>query len=206
LLTECHYGRVGQYEIWLYWHYIQYWILGVPYQKFPFLAPKLPRMNERNIFGIGHQFDYKFTNRLSDKNANNLVYTIPNIRNSCNDSTKIPHKLRQLLRKKLSSLIVLLFPSSKMGCGISLGQEFRKTLYKDWLEICIPKFQIQFTWFLGWKAVQILKGNSINAKTTNLILSDGFKYWLSRKSIPTVRSHQLYSSEQFILSGIGITT
>jgi hypothetical protein len=37
----------------------------------------------KKFFGIGHQLDYRYTHRSSDGNsANNLAYTIPNIRNT----------------------------------------------------------------------------------------------------------------------------
>lgn len=40
-------------------------------------------LNEKNFMGIGHEFKNKFTNRFSDgKNAYNLDYTVPNIKNS----------------------------------------------------------------------------------------------------------------------------
>jgi hypothetical protein len=47
-------------------------------------------IRDRNFFGFGHQLDYKFTNRFADgKNANNVSYSIPNIKNSCNGNSTI---------------------------------------------------------------------------------------------------------------------
>jgi hypothetical protein len=40
-------------------------------------------LKERKNFGIGYQLDYRYTHRSSDgESANNLAYTIPNIKNT----------------------------------------------------------------------------------------------------------------------------
>jgi hypothetical protein len=167
-------------------------------------------LNERNIFGIGHQFDYKFTNRLSDgKNANNLVYTIPNIRNSFVTTVLKYHiNLDNYYEKSIVFDRPFYSPLAKWAAGISLGQEFRKdTLQGIDLKYVSQNFKYSSHDFWVGKAVQILKGNSINAKTTNLILSGRFLN-IDYQESPSLLYDPInfYSSEQFILSGIGITT
>jgi hypothetical protein len=80
-------------------------------------------LKERNFFGIGHQLDY--THRSSDGSANNLAYTIPNIRNTF---VKTLFKYQNDLDKyeKHSSGTTFLFPLAKWAGGIYLGQQFRK--------------------------------------------------------------------------------
>jgi hypothetical protein len=167
-------------------------------------------LNERNIFGIGHQFDYKFTNRLSDgKNANNLVYTIPNIRNSFVKTVlKYNINLENYYEKSIVLERPFYSPLAKWAAGISLDQQFRKdTLQGIDLKYVSQNFKYSTHDFWVGKAVQILKGSSINAKTTNLILSGRFLN-IDYHESPSLLYDPInfYSNEQFILSGIGITT
>jgi hypothetical protein len=167
-------------------------------------------LNERNIFGIGHQFDYKFTNRLSDgKNANNLVYTIPNIRNSFVKTVlKYNINLENYYEKSIVLERPFYSPLAKWAAGISLDQQFKKdTLQGIDLKYVSQNFKYSTHDFWVGKAVQILKGSSINAKTTNLILSGRFLN-IDYHESPSLLYDPInfYSNEQFILSGIGITT
>jgi hypothetical protein len=165
---------------------------------------------ERNIFGIGHQFDYKFTNKLSDgKNANNLVYTVPNIRNSFVKTVLKYHiNLDDYYEKSIVFDRPFYSPLAKWAAGISLNQSFRKdTLQGTDLKYVPQNFKYSSHDFWVGKAVQILKGNTINAKTTNLILSGRFLN-INYQESPSLLYDPIsfYSNEQFILSGIGITT
>jgi hypothetical protein len=167
-------------------------------------------LNERNIFGIGHQFDYKFTNRLSDgKNANSLMYTIPNIRNSFIKTVlKYQINLDNYYDKSIVFDRPFYSPLAKWAAGISLDQQFRKdTLQGTDLKYVSQNFKYSSHDFWVGKAVQILKGRTINAKTTNLILSGRFLN-IDYHESPTLLYDPInfYSDEQFILSGIGIST
>jgi hypothetical protein len=167
-------------------------------------------LNERNIFGIGHQFDYKFTNRLSDgKSANNLVYTVPNIMNSFVTTVlKYQINLDNYYEKSIVFDRPFYSPLAKWAAGISLDQQFRKdTLQGIDLKYVSQNFKYSSHDFWVGKAVQILKGSTINAKTTNLILSGRFLN-IDYQESPTLLYDPInfYSDEQFILSGIGIST
>jgi hypothetical protein len=167
-------------------------------------------LNERNILGIGHQFDYKFTNRLSDgKNANSLIYTVPNIRNSfINTVLKYQINLDNYYEKSIIFSRPFYSPLAKWAAGISLDQQFRKdTLQGTDLKYVSQNFKYSTHDFWIGKAVQILKGRTINAKTTNLILSGRFLN-IDYHESPTLLYDPInfYSDEQFILSGIGIST
>src|SRR3970282_1467751 len=134
-------------------------------------------LNERNFFGIGHQFDYRFTNRSSDgKTANNLAYTIPNIRNTFIKTTLKYHiNLDNYYEKSIAIERPFYPPLTKWAAGIALDQQFRKdTLQGPDLIYVNQNFKYSSHDFWIGKAVQILKGSSENAKTTNLIISGGF--------------------------------
>lgn len=167
-------------------------------------------LNERNFFGIGHQFDYKFTNRSSDgKTANNLAYTVPNIRNTF-IKTKLKYNidLDNYYEKSISFERPFYSPLTKWAAGISLDQQFRKdTLQGIDLKYANQNFKYSSHDFWIGKAVQILKGNTVNSKTTNLIVSARFLN-INYIEKPTIAYDPIdfYSNEKFIMSGIGITT
>ncbi|SDX41325.1 BamA/TamA family outer membrane protein [Flavobacterium degerlachei] len=167
-------------------------------------------LNERNFFGIGHQFDYKFTNRSSDgKTANNLAYTIPNIRNTF-IKTKLKYQidLDNYYEKSISLERPFYSPLTKWAGGISLAQQFRK----DTLQGIDSKYENQnfkyssHDFWIG-KSVPIFKGSAVNSKTTNLIISGRFLN-INYVESPTAAYDPIdfYSNEKFILSGIGINT
>lgn len=167
-------------------------------------------LNERNFFGIGHQFDYKFTNRSSDgKTANNLAYTVPNIRNTF-IKTKLKYNidLDNYYEKSISFERPFYSPLTKWAAGISLDQQFRKdTLQGIDLKYATQNFKYSSHDFWVGKAVQIFKGNTVNSKTTNLIVSARFLN-INYVEKPTIAYDPIdfYSNEKFIMSGIGITT
>ncbi|HEY4619083.1 MAG TPA: hypothetical protein VIH09_12895 [Flavobacterium sp.] len=167
-------------------------------------------LNERNFFGIGHQFDYRFTNRSSDgKTANNLAYTIPNIRNTFIKTTLKYHiNLDNYYEKSIAIERPFYSPLTKWAAGIALDQQFRKdTLQGPDLIYVNQNFKYSSHDFWIGKAVQILKGSSENAKTTNLIISGRFLN-INYLESPEIAYDPInfYTAEKFFLSGIGITT
>lgn len=167
-------------------------------------------LNERNFFGIGHQFDYKFTNRSSDgKTANNLAYTIPNIRNTF-IKTKLKYQidLDNYYEKSISFERPFYSPLTKWAGGISLAQQFRKdTLQGIDLKYENQNFKYSSHDFWVGKAVPIFKASAKNSKTTNLIVSGRFLN-INYVESPTTAYDPIdfFSNEKLILSGIGITT
>jgi hypothetical protein len=167
-------------------------------------------LNERNFFGIGHQFDYKFTNRSSDgKTANNLAYTVPNIRNTfIKTILKYRIDLDNYYEKSIAFERPFYSPLTKWAAGISLNQQFRKdTLQGVDLKYVSQNFKYSSHDFWIGKSVPIFKGNTINEKTTNLIISGRFLN-INYLESPTVAYDPInfYSAEKLFLSGIGITT
>lgn len=167
-------------------------------------------LSERNIFGIGHQFDYRFTNRSSDgKNANDLAYTIPNIRHTF-IKTVLQYRidLDDNYSKNASIERPFYSPLTKWAGGIYLDQQFRTDTIQD-LNQQYAKQNFKYSSHDFWiaKAFQIFKGNTIEEKTTNLIISGRL---LNKNYIesPAVDYDPIsfYADETFLLSGIGINT
>jgi hypothetical protein len=165
---------------------------------------------ERNFFGIGHQLDYIYTHRSTDgKNANNLGYIVPNIRNTF-IKTILKYQ-NDLDNNYVKSIVVerpFYSPLAKWAGGIALDQQFRKdTLQGADLTYVKQNFKFSSHDFWFGKAFQIFKGNTINDQTTNLILSGRFLNidYLESPSI-AYDPINFYSAEKLILSGIGINT
>jgi hypothetical protein len=167
-------------------------------------------LKERNFFGIGHQLDYRYTHRSSDgKSANNLAYTIPNIKNTFVKTLfKYQNDLDKYYEKSIAVERPFYSPLAKWAGGIYLGQQFRKdTLQGADLTYVEQKFKFSSHDFWIGKAFQIFKGNTLNDRTTNLIVSGRFLN-VNYLESPTAEYDPInfYSGEQLVLSGIGVNT
>lgn len=167
-------------------------------------------IDEHNFLGSGHEFDNRYTNRFSDgKKAFSLDYIIPNIKNTFISTTLGYHiDLDNYFSKSLNIERPFYSPFTKWAGGIYLDQQFRKDTLQDANLIYAKqnfKYDSQDYW-MG-HAFRIFKGNTINERTTNLILSGRFLNVKYHES-PTIIYDPIsfYSGEKFFLSGIGITT
>ncbi|GIZ07708.1 hypothetical protein FUMI01_04350 [Flavobacterium sp. UMI-01] len=165
-------------------------------------------LNEKNFFGTGQQFDYRFTNRFVDgQDAHNLSYTIPNIKNSYTRSVfKYNINLDGFYDKGI--LIERPFYSSltKWAGGIYLNQTFSQdSLQAIDLTYSKQNFKNNIHDFWLGKAFPLYKNDTLYKKSTNLILSGRFmnKAYTESPDIafdPT----QFYNDEKLMLIGIGI--
>lgn len=167
-------------------------------------------LNENNFFGTGQQFDYRFTNRFTDgKNANNLIYSIPNIKNTfIGTRLKYQTDLDNYYTKSIAIERPFYSPLTKWAGGIYLEQQFRKDSLQG-LDLLYLNQNFKFSSHNLWvgKAFKLFQGNSINERTTNLILSAGFmnKNYIEKPSIK-YDPIDFYSNEKLMLLGIGINT
>jgi hypothetical protein len=143
--------------------------------KFHYQLLKIHWVKERNFLVLVISWTI-YTHRSSDgKSANNLAYTIPNIRNTF---VKTLFKYQNDLDKYYEKSIAVerpFYPLSKMGRWY-LGQQFRKdTIQGADLTYVEQNFKFSSHDFWVGKAFQIFKGNTLNDRTTNLIVSKRFK-------------------------------
>lgn len=166
-------------------------------------------LRDQNFMGTGHTLNTDFRNSFKDeKNAYNLGYAIPNVRNTFIQTTLNYYvDLDNNYGKSINIDRPFYSPFAKWAGGISLDQKFRKDTLKD-INLIYAKQNFKFNsqdYWLG-HAFRIFKGSTENDRTTNLILSGRFlniKYTES----PTIAYDptSFYSSEKFFLSGIGIS-
>ncbi len=167
-------------------------------------------LKERNFAGIGHQLDYYYSNRRRDgKDANNISYLIPNIKNTF---IKIELKYNVDFDKYYSKGITIerpfYSPLTKWAAGIALNQNYLKDSIQDIDDTYTSQnFKYNTHDFWAGSAFHIIKADAITERTTNLIISARFlnmNYSISPSE--TLDPIDFYSSEKLLLSGIGINT
>lgn len=168
------------------------------------------KLNERNFFGSGHTLNTQYQKRFADgKNAYNLEYIVPNVENTFIE-TKLNYSIDLDENYKKGIIINRPFysPFAKWAGGIEFNQQFRKDSVAD-ANLLFQRQNFKSNTQDYWigHSFKMTRDNSENSRVTNLIVSGRFlnlKYLES----PAIEydSINFYSSEQFFLSGIGITT
>lgn len=165
---------------------------------------------ERNFFGSGHALKSQYQKRYSDgKNAYNLEYVVPNIKNTFITTTLLYFKdLEDNYGKTITVDRPFFSPFAKWAGGVNLNQQFRNdTLTDANLVYAKQRFKYNSHDFWGGFAVRISKDSTENNKVSNLIITARFLN-LDYLESPSVEYDPIgfFSSEQFFLSGIGIST
>jgi len=158
-------------------------------------------LTEENVFGLGHEYSNSFTRNISNGiNAYSTNYIVPNIKNTY-ISTTLHYETDEYANFNKSLNIDRLFysPLAKWAGGVSI---------KSINSVTTPlkyKYNAQDYW-AGY-ATQVFKGNSLDERTTNLVLTTRYfhKHFLE---MPTILEDPLayFSDENFYLAGIGIST
>ncbi len=165
---------------------------------------------EKNFLGFGHEFSNSFTwYPATGKLAYNTKYFIPNIRNTyVNATLHYGTDQYQNLVKSVAIDRPFFSPFAKWAGGINFTQQSRRDSIpaSDSLSILEHyKFNSQDYW--AGSAVQLVKGNTENHRTTNFISTLRF-FRVRYLELPaeTLDTLHVYSDENFYLTGIGIST
>jgi hypothetical protein len=168
------------------------------------------QLNERNFFGSGHSLNSQYKKRYGDgQSAYKLEYIIPNIKNTF-VVTKLNYfkDLDGNYGKTIAMERPFFSPFAKWAGGIDVNQQFRTdTLSNANLDYARQRFKYNSQDFWGGYAFRISKDSTESHRVTNLIFSGRFLN-VDYLESPTVDYDPIdfYSSEQFFLSGIGIST
>jgi len=168
------------------------------------------QLNERNFFGSGHTLNSQYQKRYDDgNNAYILEYIVPNIKNTFIKTAVLYFKdLDDNYGKSLTIDRPFYSPLAKWAGGVNLNQQFRTdTLTDTNLVYAKQRFKYNSQDFWGGYAFRISKDSTENSRVTNLIVSGRFLN-VNYIESPTIDYDPIdfYSSEQFFLSGIGIST
>ena len=167
-------------------------------------------VTDKNFMGLGHSFEniYKWYYTTSS-NAYETIYNIPNI-----DNTYIGGTLRYLNDKEnqeIKSVNVerkFYSPLTRWAGGVLLAEQLDKKIYVgvDSLEVSTPvRYNTADLW--TGRQWQLFKGNSVSSRSTNLVLSArALQVRYSTTPPPIYDSLNVYSSENFYLAGIGISS
>lgn len=165
---------------------------------------------DRNFLGFGHEFQNAFTRNFSSGiNSFNTNYSISNIRNT------FIHTIFHYgvdgygnFERTLDIERPFYSPLAKWAAGAYIAYQYKKDSLKYIDSVYVPlnlKFSTQDYW--AGKAIQVFKGNSVDERTTNLILSGRYlrvRYF--EKPSDLYDPLHNYSTEDFYLAGIGIST
>ena len=167
-------------------------------------------LTEKNFLGSGHEFQNALTRNITEGiYAFNTNYFIPNIRNTYIRATL--HFGVDGNKNFVKSFAVdrpFFSPLTKWAGGLSVAYEFKKDSLKDVNSVYMPlnlKFKTQDYW-VG-KAQRIFTGNTDKESVTNLILALRYLHiqYFEKPSEFKDPLH-IYSSENFYLAAIGIST
>jgi hypothetical protein len=168
------------------------------------------QLNERNFFGSGHTLNSRYQKRYTDgKNAYNLEYIVPNIKNTFIQTKLIYFKdLDDNYGKTVAFERPFYSPFAKWAGGINVDQQFRTDTLSDAnLVYARQSFKYNSQDFWAGYAFRISKDSTENSRVTNLIVSGRFLNVNYLESPNIVYDPiDFYSSEHFFLGGIVIST
>lgn len=168
------------------------------------------KLSDKNLAGLGHTYSYSYTHNYADgNNALNTYYFIPNIRNSY-ISSRLAYSIDENENYNKSMALERNFfsPLARWAGGLSFSQQKQPGwIYKnDTTRLFLTsKYNTQDYWAaIAW---QIFKGKSVLDRTTKLIFSGrvlSINYLEKPLEQPELLDY--YTSENFILSGLGISS
>lgn len=167
-------------------------------------------LNEKNVFGLGHELANSYTKSLTSKQFGySFNYFVPTIKNSF-ISTRIKYEIDFDRNYDKSVTIERPFFSSytRWAGGIQFGQNLIKVYTLDANQtqrIQNSKFNYQDYW--TGRTFQINKGNSEYDRTTNFITSARY-FNKNYSDTPFINADSLsiYSVEKLYLISLGITS
>ena len=167
-------------------------------------------IDEYNFLGTGHQFKSRFVNRFSDgKKGVALNYVVPNVLKTFIRTTIEYHD--DIFDNQGESVDLnrpFYSPLTKWAGGAYFGYLTRKDSLQN-ADLVYSKQNIKLNsqdYWIG-HSFPVFKGNSINSRITNLIVSARYANvnYLESPSIEYDSIH-FFSDEKFILSGIGLNS
>jgi hypothetical protein len=162
-------------------------------------------VKEKDFFGSGQQLEYRFTNRFDDgRNANEVTYTVPNIKNTYIGTTLYYKKdLDNNYTKSINVERLFYSPLTKWAGGVYLGQIYRRdTLQAPDMSYEYQPFKNNFQDFWAGHASKVFEDEN---GITNLVATGRFlNVNFSESPTDLYDPDHFYSDEKLILAGIGL--
>lgn len=167
-------------------------------------------LTERNFMGLGHELEATYQREFSTgHDAFSTKYTVPNIMNTyIQTSVAYQIDLHDNYRKIINIERPFFSPFAKWAAGAYFDQQFRTDSLPDANNVYADQnFKYNSQDFWGGHSVRIFRGNTLNARTTNLISTLRFlNVNYLETPTPTYDSIHFYADEKFYLAGIGISS
>lgn len=167
-------------------------------------------ITERNVFGLGHEFEQSITNKFIDKkNGNSSRYTINNIANSFTNFTLFYENDQNSYTRKSAKLERIFYSPLTHWAG---GIYFENRFYKDSLPNINSIFQIQRfkfetqDYWVG-HSFKIFPGISEDFRTTNFVSTLRYQNtnYLEKPDLE-YDATRFFNDKKTYLASIGITT
>ncbi|HSD08964.1 hypothetical protein [Flavobacterium sp.] len=163
-------------------------------------------VKEKDFFGTGQLFDYRFTNRFDDgQNGHELTYSVPNIKNTF-ISTVLHYKkdFEHNYSKSIDIERAFYSPLTKWAGGVYISQEFRRdSLQAPDLSYADQNFKYNSQDFWAGRAFKIFQDQ--NNGIMNLIVSARFlNEDYTRTPTELYDPNHFYSDQQLYLTGVGL--
>lgn len=162
-------------------------------------------VKEKDFFGSGQQLEYRFTNRFDDgQNANEVIYTVPNIKNTYIGTTLYYNMdLDNNYSKSINIERLFYSPLTKWAGGVYVGQNFRKdTLQAPDLSYAYQPFKNNFQDLWAGHASKVFEDEN---GITNLVATGRFlNVDFTESPTDLYDPNRFYSDEKLLLAGIGL--
>lgn len=168
------------------------------------------QLTERNFLGIGHELhqDYK-RNMNNGDDAYSARYTIPNVMNTYIRTDLIYNQeLDRTYQKSVNVNRPFYSPFARWGAGAYFDTQFRAdSLFASDGSRARQSFKSNITDLWAGHSIRMIKGNTENARTTNLITSARY-YKVNFTEVPDFAydTVSFYRTERNYLVGIGIAS
>lgn len=167
-------------------------------------------VNERNTFGLGHEFENDFGKQFTDgQTSYSGKYSYNNIKNTfINTSVSYVNSFNNDITKNIRIERPFFSPQTKFAAGVFFETnkltDSLPTILPDF-ETYILKYETQDLWF-GY-ATKLFKGKFINYRSTNFVTTFGYKNVnYIRRPILDLDPNQFFNDEELYLISMGVTT
>lgn len=167
-------------------------------------------ITERNVFGLGHEFEQTLANRFDDKaNGNSSRYTINNVVNSfINTSLYYENDLNDNKQKSFKAERIFYSPLTHWAGGIYFEDRFYRDSLPDLSnEFESQNFKLETQDYWVGHSFKIFPGKDEDFRTTNFVSTLRYQNinYLKKPDLVYDRT-RFFNDEKNYLASIGITT
>lgn len=167
-------------------------------------------ITERNVFGLGHEFEQTLTNRFDNKaNGNSSRYTINNVANSfINTTLYYENDLNDNKRKSVKAERIFYSPLTHWAGGIYFENRFYRDSLPDLSnDFEVQNFKLETQDYWAGHSFKLFPGKDEDFRTTNFVSTLRYQNinYLEKPDL-VYNTSRFFNDEKNYLASIGITT